>query len=229
MLAPVIAMKRLLTLIVLVLAFGTLALASSLPANGSVTVTNDQGAVVGTGTIVNGTLSLSLDQGTNGFVTLTVTNSTTNETETFQAMVKNGTAVTVVDGSQFKDLKSFAKDGGVDSVDVTESTENHASATGQQEKSDHAVSTSQEQENAQAKDHSQGNGQVSGSQTPDSHDTSASNDSSSKNDSTSGSETESSSGDTQVKVGASLDSHDSTDSGSTSTDTSVSGTASTGD
>ncbi|MEJ2358180.1 MAG: hypothetical protein P8Y13_08880 [Deinococcales bacterium] len=116
-------MNRFLTLLVATLAFGTLALASSLPANGSVTVTNDQGTVVGTGNIVNGTLSLTLQPGASGFVSLTVTNTTTNETETYQAMVKNGTTVTVIDGTQFKDLNSFAKDGGVESVDVTESSD----------------------------------------------------------------------------------------------------------
>jgi hypothetical protein len=228
MLAPVIAMKRFLTLLVALLAFGTLAFATSLPANGSVTVTNDQGQVVGSGSIVNGQLKLNLDTNTSGFVTITITNTATNESETYQAMVKNGTVVTVVDGSQFKNLKSFAKDGGVDSVDVTETPDNHASATGQTEKADHATTPAAE-DNSQATDHSQGNGQVSGGQQPGSQDGNASSSGSSPDH-----QSETSSTDTnQTKVGTSLDSHESTDSGSGSssgsTDTSTSGSSQTDD
>lgn len=229
MLAPVIAMKRTLTLLFALLALGTIALAASLPSSGTVTVTNDSGTQVGTGTISNGHLSLSLDSGTSGFVTITVTDGSGN-TQSYDAMVKAGGTVTVVAGNQFTDLPDFAKSGGVDSVDVTESTTNHASATGQQEKQDNAAAPSQEEQNSQAGDHSQGNGQVTGSKQPGQDSSGASSDNSpdSSSDTSTSQEAETGSGD-QVKVGTSLDNHTDTGSGSTSTDTSTSGSVSTDD
>lgn len=242
MLTPVIAMKRTLTLLFTLLALGTFALAASLPSSGTVTVKNDAGTQVGTGTIANGHLSLSLDSGTSGFVTITVTDANGN-TQSYEAMVKAGGTVTVVDGNQFSNLPDFANSGGVGSVDVTESTDNHASATGQQEKQDNAATTSQEEQNSQAGDHSQGNGQVTGSKQPGQgsggassaggSDTGTSADSSpdtgTSADSSSSNETGASGGDDQVKVGTNLGGGTETGSGSTSTDTSTSGSVSTDD
>jgi|GEM_PF-5000863 len=233
MLAPVIAMKRTLTLLFALLALGTIALAASLPSSGTVTVTNDSGTQVGTGTISNGHLSLSLDSGTSGFVTITVTDGSGNS-QSYDAMVKAGGTVTIVAGNQFTNLPDFAKSGGMDSVDVTESTTNHASATGQQEKQDNAAAPNQEEQNAQAGDHSQGNGQVTGSKQPGQGSGGAPSDNSPDNgsgtsasgDTSTPQETETGGGD-QVKVGTSLDNH--TDTGSGSTDTSAGGSVSTDD
>ncbi len=243
-------MKRTLTLLFALLALGTIALAASLPNSGTVTVKNDSGTQVGTGTISNGQLSLSLDTGTSGFVTITVTDAK-GSTQTFEAMVKAGGKVTVVDGSQFSNLPDFAKSGGVDSVDVTENSDNHASSTGQQEKQDNAADPSQKEQSSQAGDHSQGNGQVSGSKQPGKDDSAGSAGSSSSSagsssssegsssagagsadsspDTSASNETKASAGDDQVKVGTNLNDSTKTGSGSTSTDTSASGTASTDD
>ena len=175
MLAAVIPMKRLviaLTALLTLIAGGAVALAANLPQNGSVTVTNDSGAVVGTGTIANGHLSLQLQTGTSGFVTIAVTGGAAGS-QTFQAMVDRSGDVTVMNNSQFQDLPAFAKASGMAGVDVSESADagaagatDHASATGQTEKAANAAAPQQQTDNSQADSHSQGNGQVTGSKQP---------------------------------------------------------------
>ncbi len=240
MLASVIAMKRTLILLFTLLALGTSALAASLPSSGTVTVKNDSGIQVGTGTIANGKLSLSLASGTSGFVTITVT-SANGSSQSYEAMVKAGGQVTVVNSGQLSDLSSFAKTGGVDSVDVSETTESQTpesqtSQTGQQESPDSATTTGPEDTTSQAGSassqpssskgssaSSSGSGPATNASSDNSPDTSASQDSQT--------ETGSSSGDDQVKVGANLSGGASTHTGSdgTSTDSSASGSASTDD
>lgn len=208
MLALVIDMKRTLIALFALFALGTVVLASSLPQNGSIVVTNDNGVQVGTGNISHGKLSLNLTTPTTGLVTITVTNGQ-GETESYQAMIGASNTITVVHDSQFQDLPAFAKSSGIDSVDVTEtpdSAENHASQTGQTAKQDNATTPEQETENSQASDHSQGNGQVSNDSSPDS------NSSASGSDSSTETEHQGTSGDDQVKVGINLGSN----SGSTS-------------
>jgi hypothetical protein len=242
MLAPVIAMKRTLILLFTLLALGTFALAASLPSSGTVTVKNDSGIQVGTGTIANGKLSLSLASGTSGFVTITVT-GTNGSSQSYEAMVNAGGQVTVVNSGQLSDLSSFAKTGGVDSVDVSETTESQTSQAGPPESPDSAATTGPEDASSETGSASSGSSQLSSSKgsrtsvsgsgpatkassdsSPDSSpDTSASKDSQT--------ETGSTSGDDQVKVGANLSGGVSTHTGSdgTTTDSGASGSASTDD
>lgn len=169
-------MKRHLIALFALFALGTFALASALPQNGTVVVNNDSGAQVGTGTIVNGSLTLTLDAGTTGLVTFTVTASS-GETESYQAMVDSNGKVTVVHDGTMQDLNSYAKDSGVDSVDVSEAPE--ASSSSDASATEDSSSSSTEAE------------------TPDSNGSSASGDSSSS------SQTEST-GEDSVKVGTSV-------------------------
>jgi hypothetical protein len=233
MLAPVIAMKRTLILLFALLALGTFALAASLPSSGTVTVTNDSGIQVGTGTIANGKLALSLASGTSGFVTITVT-AADGSSQTYEAMVKAGGQVTVVDSGQLSDLSSFAKTGGVDSVDVSETTEsqtpdNQTSQAGQPETPD-STAAGQEDASSQTGDASSGSSaSSSGSGTASNASTDSSPDSSASQDNQTETETGSTSGDDQVKVGSNLSGGVSTHTGSDGTSTDTSGSVSTDD
>ena len=240
MLASVIAMKRTLILLFTLLALGTSALAASLPSSGTVTVKNDSGIQVGTGTIANGKLSLSLASGTSGFVTITVT-SANGSSQSYEAMVKAGGQVTVVNSGQLSDLSSFAKTGGVDSVDVSETTESQTpeSQTSQSRAAGdpgqpppparrtrvagRQAGSQRQQQGSSAS--SSGSGPATNASSDSSPDSSASQDNQTET------ETGSTSGDDQVKVGANLSGGVSTHTGSdgTSTDSSASGSASTDD
>lgn len=143
MLAPVITMKRTLIALFAVMSLAAVALASSLPQSGTVVVTNDSGTQVGTGTIAQGQLTLTLDTGTSGLVTLTVTASN-GETETFQAMIDASGTVTVVHDGSFEKLDDFAKGSGIEKVEVKESTEASSSqdATSNEKESESESSSS---------------------------------------------------------------------------------------
>lgn len=224
MLTPVIAMKRTLIALFAVMSLAAVALASSLPQSGTVVVTNDSGAQVGTGTIAQGQLTLTLDAGTSGLVTLTVTASN-GETETFQAMVDASSQVTVVHDGSFEKLDDFAKGSGIDKVEVKESTEASSSndATCPESESSSAGSTGSTGPATTATSGGTGT-TASCSDSSSNEKESESESSSSSSANTSGQESESSSDDS-IKVGTSVGGT----TGSTSTDTSVDVKASTDD
>lgn len=173
MLSAVMSMRRPIALLALVLlaSVTALALAASLPASATVTVTNDSGAVVGQGSVSNGHLTLQFLTGANGFVSITITDGA-GGTSTFSAMIDRSGAVIVVDNGTFQDLASFARAEGLASVDVSEAgnldggTIDHASSTGQAAKAAHAAQPPQETAHSQAPEHSQGAGLVSGTKQP---------------------------------------------------------------
>jgi len=208
MLSAVIPMKRLSIALFTLIALGTVALAQSLPQNGIVTVTTDNGAVVGLGSIEHGQLSLELNAGLNAGpgATLNIAVTGTGGTQTLTATIDTTGTITVTAGGQSQDLASYARAAGLSGVEVSMSGDvsagsdtNHASDTGQTESSDNAAAPSQE-DGASAGDHSQGNAQVSGS--------TEAGDGSGSADSETESETNVSagSGDDSVDVGTSLDS-----------------------
>ncbi len=165
--------SRSITLLALVLlaSVTSLALAIPLPASATITVTAESGAVVGQGSISNGHLTLQLLTGARGFVSIAIADGA-GGTSTFSAMIDRSGAVTVIDSGTLQDLPSFARAGGLSSVDISRASNldggsiDHASSTGQAAKAAHAAQPPQETAHSQAPQHSQGAGLVSGTKQP---------------------------------------------------------------
>lgn len=171
MLAPVIPMKRLLIALSALAMLGTVAFAQSLPQSGMIVVTSN-GTTVGYGDIENGTMSLELNAGVTGALTINITDPNGTQTVVNASVGASG-SITVTAGGQQQDLASYVKSAGLTGLELSTSADmngtgdtNHASDQGKAEKEANAAAPEQETENSQAGDHSQGNGQVTGSKQP---------------------------------------------------------------